>query len=72
MSYLKDYNLSDEDLQEIYDNLSDEEWILITGSSSKIKEILDYLTSLGITNVKDMFLYKMNIFYQHTGSQSFP
>ena len=40
MSYLKDYNLSDEDLQEIYDNLSDEEWILITGSSSKIKEIL--------------------------------
>ena len=65
MSYLKDYNLSDEDLQEIYDNLSDEEWILITGSSSKIKEILDYLTSLGITNVKDMFLYKMNIFYQH-------
>lgn len=63
MDYLKKYNLTDEDLQEIYENLSYENWSNITGSSTKVKGVLDYLASIGITNFKDIFLYKPSVFY---------
>ena len=65
MNYLKKYGLSDDDLQEIYDNLSDEDWMMVTNMSTRVERILDYFTALGINNFKDMFIYKVNIFYQH-------
>ena len=65
MIYLKEYNLSDEDLQEIYDSLSDENWYNITTYESRVCDLLDYFKSIGITNFKDIFLTKPNIFYKN-------
>lgn len=65
MNYLKKYGLTDEDIDEIYDNLSDEDWYTINCMDTRVKKILDYFNSLGITNFKDMFIYKPNIFNQH-------
>ena len=62
MNYLKKYGLTDEDIDEIYDSLSDEDWYTITCMDTGVKKILNYFSSLGITNFKDMFIYKPNIF----------
>lgn len=65
MKYLKEYNLSDEDLQEIYDSLSDENWYNITTYESRVCGLLDYFKSIGITNFKDIFLTKPHVFYKN-------
>ena len=65
MKYLKEFNLSDSDLQEIYDKLSDEEWQYITTTKVQIKELLRYFTSIGITNIKDIFLHRPDILHQY-------
>lgn len=65
MKYLKEFNLSDSDLQEIYDKLSDEEWQYVTTTKVQIKELLRYFTSIGITNIKDIFLHRPDILYQY-------
>ncbi len=65
MNYLKKYGLTDEDIDEIYDSLSDEDWYTINCMDTRVEKILKYFKSLGITNFKDMFIYKPNIFNQH-------
>ena len=65
MKYLKEYNLSDEDLQEIYDNLSDEEWYNITTFESRVCDLLNYFKSIGITNFKDILLNRPIVFYKN-------
>lgn len=62
MDYLKEYNMTDEDINDIYNSLSEEEWIMISTSSSRVEELLEYFTSLGITYYKDLFIEKPNIF----------
>lgn len=65
MTYLKEFGLSDEDLKEIYDSLTDEDWLYITTTKVQIKELLKYLTSLGITNIKDICIHKPLVLYQY-------
>ena len=65
MKYLIDYNLTEKDIEDINKTLSEEEWIMLTTSTSRIEEILDYLQSLGITDFKELFINKTNVLYQN-------
>lgn len=64
MNYIKNYGLTDEDIKEIEEYLSDEEINNYYVSELRVTEILDYLKSLGIKNIKDILMYKSNIFYE--------
>lgn len=65
MNYLKQFNLSDDDLNEIYDSLSDEDWQFVSATKIQIEDLLEYFISIGITNIKDIFLYRPNVLYQY-------
>ena len=64
MNYIKNYSLTDEDIKEIEEYLSDEDINNYYVSELRVAEILDYLKSLGIKNIKDILMYKSNIFYE--------
>ena len=65
MKYLIDYNLTEKDIEDINESLSEEEWIMLTTSTSRIESILDYLQSLGITDFKELFINRRNVLYQN-------
>lgn len=65
MMYLKEYGLSEEDIEEIYDNLCDEDWYTIISTASTVCGLLDYFSSIGINNFKDIFMNKPIVFYQN-------
>lgn len=64
MNYIKNYGLTDEDIKEIEEYLSDEDINNYYVSELRVAEILDYLKSLGIKNIKDILMYKSSIFYE--------
>ena len=64
MKYLIDYNLTEKDIEDINESLSEEEWIMLTTSTSRIESILDYLQSLGITDFKELFINRRNVLYK--------
>ena len=64
MNYIKNYGLTDEDIKEIEEYLSDEDINNYYVSELRVAEILDYLKSLGIKNIKDILMYKSNRFYE--------
>lgn len=64
MNYIKNYGLTDEDIKEIEEYISDEDINNYYVSELRVAEILDYLKSLGIKNIKDILMYKSNIFYE--------
>ena len=64
MLFYADYGLTDEDIKEIEEYLSDEDINNYYVSELRVAEILDYLKSLGIKNIKDILMYKSNIFYE--------
>lgn len=64
MDYFKNYGLTDEDIEEIEEFLSDDDINNYYISELKVIEILDYLRSIGIKNIKDILKYKSNIFYE--------
>lgn len=63
MRYLKNYGLSDDDIKEVYNSLDDYDWSEVTFHRFRVMDLLDYFKSVGITNFKDMLLYKPDIFY---------
>ena len=63
MKYLKKYGLSFEDLKEIESVLDDMDLNLLYVNEDKVISILDYLVSIGFTNVKELLMYKSNLFY---------
>lgn len=65
LSYLKKYGLTDSDLKEICLELSDEDIYTISYMDTRVKKILNFLSSLGITNVKELILYVPFIFDLH-------
>lgn len=65
MEYLREYNLTEKDIQEIYDKLNDEDWYTITSFESKVCDILDYFNAIGINNFKDILLNRPQVFYKN-------
>ncbi len=63
MEYLKKYDLTDEDIMDITQRLDDDDRIEIELNEPRVTAIIDYLLSIGITNLKDILIYKTNIFY---------
>lgn len=63
MNYLKKYSLSNEDIKDIENNLDDMDINLLYVNEDKVIDIIDYLVSIGFTNVKDLLMYKTNLFY---------
>lgn len=63
MNYLKKYGLSNEDIKDIENNLDDMDINLLYVNEDKVIDIIDYLVSIGFTNVKDLLMYKTNLFY---------
>ena len=58
MKYLKKYGLSFEDLKEIESVLDDMDLNLLYVNEDKVISILDYLISIGFTNVKELLMHK--------------
>ena len=63
MKYLKKYGLSLNDIKEIEETLDDMDLNLLYVNEDKVISILDYLVSIGFTNVKELLMYKSNLFY---------
>ena len=63
MKYLKKYGLSLNDIKEIEESLDDIDLNLLYVNEDKVISILDYLVSIGFTNVKELLMYKSNLFY---------
>ena len=63
MKYLKKYGLSLNDIKEIEESLDDMDLNLIYVNEDKVISILDYLVSIGFTNIKELLMYKSNLFY---------
>lgn len=63
MNYLKKYSLSNEDIKDIGNNLDDMDINLLYVNEDKVIDIIDYLVSIGFTNIKDLLMYKTNLFY---------
>ena len=63
MNYLKKYSLSNEDIKDIENNLDDMYINLLYVNEDKVIDIIDYLVSIGFTNIKDLLMYKTNLFY---------
>lgn len=63
MKYLKKYGLSLNDIKDIEESLDDMDLNLLYVNEDKVISILDYLVSIGFTNVKELLMYKSNLFY---------
>lgn len=63
MNYLKKYSLSNENIKDIENNLDDMDINLLYVNEDKVIDIIDYLVSIGFTNIKDLLMYKTNLFY---------
>ena len=63
MEYLKKYNLTDEDINDIINSIDEMDINEISMKESKIEEILRYFVSIGITNLKDIIIYKTYLLY---------
>ena len=63
MKYLKKYGLSLNDIKEIEESLDDMDLNLLYVNEDKVISILYYLVSIGFTNIKELLMYKSNLFY---------
>ena len=62
MKYLTQYGLSDEEIDKLYEDINDDEWEALSGSRTRVEDILEYLKSIGITNIKEIILEAPHIF----------
>ena len=60
IDYLKDY-ISEEDFKVVKYNFKDNDKNNFNYYEQNIKEVLDYLKSIGVTNFKDLLLYRKDI-----------
>ena len=63
MDYLKKFNLTDEDIKELEEELDDMDKIFINMHKNKITNIIELFKSKGF-NIKDILLHRSNIFYE--------
>lgn len=63
MDYLKKYNLNDEDIKEIIDTIDEMDYNELIFNQENVETILRYFIGLGITNLKNILMYKTYIFY---------
>ena len=64
MNYLEKYGLSKEDIDEIIEHIDQNDYLEFNLKEDKICSIIDYLVSIGVTNIKELIMYKSYIFYE--------
>ncbi len=65
MKYLLNYDLSEEDLQTLQDTLTERDILELSTNQERVEEILNHFLSVGIHNLKELLLYKINLFYDN-------
>ena len=63
MEYLKEYDFTDDDINELKEILDDNDINEIILEETLIKNMLDYLKNIGIKSVKDVLFMKPYIIY---------
>ncbi len=63
MDYLKDFGFSKNDIKELYNCLEEEDVHELTIHEDRIVNILKYLKSIGIKNLKDIVKCRTELFY---------
>ncbi len=64
MMFLKNYNFTDDDLNELQQVLTDDNILEIEMNEERVCSILDYFLKIGISNLKDIILCKPTLFYE--------
>ena len=68
MEYLEKYNLTNEDIENIISNIDEQDILEIEYNQKRVEEIIEYLLSIGIKDIKAILMYKTNIFYDDIDS----
>ena len=63
MDYLKKFNLTNEDIKELEEELDDMDKVFINMHKNKITNIIELFKSKGF-NIKNILLYRSDIFYE--------
>lgn len=63
MDYLKDFGFTKEDIKYLYDTIDEEDIHELIIHEDRITNILKYLKSIGITNLKDVIEFRTELFY---------
>lgn len=63
MDYLKDFGFTKDDIKYLYDNLDEEDVHELIIHEDRITNILKYLKSIGINNLKDVIENRTELFY---------
>ncbi len=63
MNYLKKFNLTNEDIKELEEELDDMDKVFINMHKNKITNIIELFNSKGF-NIKNILLYRSDIFYE--------
>ncbi len=65
MKYLLNYNLSEEDLETLKEELTERDILELSTNQERVEEILNHFLSVGIHNLKEILLYKVDLFYDN-------
>lgn len=68
MDYLRRYNLSSKDIEDIKNKLDEQDILEIEANEERVNAIIQYFYSRGIKNIKDIFMCKPSIFYDSVES----
>ena len=64
MNYLKQFGFSNADIEDIEEQIDDIDYLEYTLKKEKVCDIIKYLKSIGITNIKDLLIVKGYLFYE--------
>ena len=68
MDYLTKYNLTNEDIKDIINSIDEDDKLELELNEERVSSIIDYLLSIGLTNIKDIIINKPNLFYDDVNS----
>ena len=63
MKYLMDYNITEADLNEILQSIDYEDQVDLATHEESVREIIEYLKSKNINNIKDILIHNIEVFY---------
>lgn len=65
MEYLKKYNLSETDINEILNNIDELDYKELMFNQENVEEILRYFIGVGITDIKSILMFKTYLLYDN-------
>lgn len=63
LSYLKDYNLTDEEIKDIINTYDNELLKSLNFSKKNVSEIIKYLLDFGVENIYDLIKKRVDLFF---------